>query len=199
MNDYWQGGDSEGVVNYEANVKAVDARGDAALCEAVTFNQVDVARLLLKKGVVKVINERNTPPLIIAVRVNNLDMVRLLLEHGPDMELNDALEITAKAGHYKVAQALFDYGANVEGRSDEGGPLVAAVKGGDDVVRLFLDHKANPTAAAFLEAATQANLPMLKLLLERGAPISAKVEGRTALHCAVEKGLAGMPHYRLLH
>ncbi|KAH9066762.1 ankyrin repeat-containing domain protein, partial [Lactarius vividus] len=123
---------------------------------------VRVAQLLLKHGVdVNVSRTDHWTPLHVASCYGNLAIVRLLLDHGAatNAETDNGENPLHKAscGKYEsqedglgVAQLLLEHGADVNApRADHSTPLhVASRSGNPAIVRLLLDHGANPSANA---------------------------------------------------
>jgi ankyrin repeat protein/truncated hemoglobin YjbI len=161
-------------------VNAIDPADDfqevSLLCHAVSGGSIDAVKLLLERGAQV---ERQSGKLLnLAVVMNRVDLVKLLIEHGADVErtrflgrLDDAERPVADLliAHGKRVQAwmlpracrpdvssnelhrvtvLLDYGASLEDRGRYGlTALHYAVRGG--------------------------KLPLIKLLLERGADADA--------------------------
>ncbi len=108
------------------------------------------------------------------------EKVRLLLDRGADAMLRagqgiDALGIAA--GHYGTSasvEALLAAGAPAappEGVRVRRSPLVFAAMAGDAAnVKLLLGHGAEPSAEALSEAITFGNAPVVRTLLDAGAP-----------------------------
>jgi ankyrin repeat protein/truncated hemoglobin YjbI len=159
---------------------AIDPADDfqevSLLCHAVCGGSIDATRLLLERGAE--VTRHSGKLLTLAVVMNRVDLVRLLIEHGADVEragflgrLDDAERPVAdlliahgkKVPGWMLPHAcrpdvsmnelhrvnvLLDYGANVDDRGRSGIPaLHYAVRGG--------------------------KLPLIKLLLERGASANA--------------------------
>jgi ankyrin repeat protein len=161
-------------------VNAIDPADDfqevSVLCHAVCGGSVDAVKLLLERGAE--VKRHSGKLLMLAVVMNRVDLVKLLIEHGADVErtgflgrLDDAERPVADLliAHGKRVPAwmlpracrpdvssnelhrvtvLLDYGARVDDRGRYGlTALHYAVRGG--------------------------KLPLIKLLLERGAPVNA--------------------------
>jgi ankyrin repeat protein/truncated hemoglobin YjbI len=161
-------------------VSAIDPADDfqevSLLCHAVFGGNIDVVKLLLERGAA--VRRHSGKLLTLAVVMNRVDLVKLLIEHGADVarthflgRLDDAERPVAdlliasgkKVPEWMLPRAcrpdvstnelhrvtvLLDYGANLEDRNRDGfTALHYAVRGG--------------------------KLPLIKLLLERGAKADA--------------------------
>ena len=130
------------------------------------------------------------PELLDAARRGDLAAVRALLRAGTDPNVAQgdgltALHVAAQGGNLDIAKALIDAKANVEAKSRLGGytPLHLAAQGGHvTVVRALLDGGAvagsttTTTGVTPLHLAAQAlnGEAVIRLLVERGAPLEAK-------------------------
>jgi ankyrin repeat protein len=135
------------------------------------------ARSINKKG------PFGSTPLMYAVLYGDASAVRLLLDKGADPNIRNDAGASAlmwAADDPAKARLLVDHRADVNVRSDsDRTPLmIAAAKGNPEVVKLLLEHHADPNAQApgllvtvsvLSEAA--ANPPVLHMLLDHGADI----------------------------
>ncbi|HVX16370.1 MAG TPA: ankyrin repeat domain-containing protein [Pirellulales bacterium] len=155
---------------------AEDFQEVTLLCHAVCGGSIDAVELLLERGAE--VGRHSGKLLTLAVAMDRVDLLRLLIEHGADVErvrllgrLDDAERPVAdlliahgkKVPHWMLPRAcrpdvssnelhrvtvLLDYGASLEDRGRYGlTALHYAVRGG--------------------------KLPLIKLLLERGAHVNA--------------------------
>jgi len=122
--------------------------------------------------------------------------VRALLDEGADVNLTNeagASPLMRAVYHVDTAALLLERGANVNAKSDDGRtPLLIAAGMPDAVaiVKLLLDHGADPSAAApslggpttpLTEAASAGNETVLRLLIERGADVKRAGPGPLGL------------------
>lgn len=148
----------------------------------------------------KAVNAKGTggsTPLMYAVLYGDADAVRRLLESGADPNARNEVGATALmwgVTDLEKARLLVARNADVNARSDDGRtPLLIASRrsGGKDVVKLLLDHGANPSAKAgglvgevtpLSEAMYAGDESIFRLLLEHGA--DRKAAGVLALALA---------------
>lgn len=108
-----------------------------------------------------------------------------------------ALNKAASAGHIDVVREILASGADANATWLAQTPLLAAIHGGHpEIADLLLDHGASLTNKQdenpLIAAAQRARIPIVELLLRRGADVNAADgKGMTALMHAAEKGEAG--------
>ena len=203
-----------------AELDSADANGITPLDMAITNDQIDTARFLLEKGArIDVADWYGRTPLWSAVDLRNLDVDSSSHENGVD-----------RAAALTLVQALLERGADPNARTAQVPPvrrwmmplgslswvdftgqtpfLRAALAGDVGVMRLLLEHGADPAIATFggttpLMAAAGVNwvvnqtydegsgalLEAVALCAELGADVNAKNSmGLTALHGAANRG-----------
>ena len=180
---------------------------------------VRIAQLLLEHNAdVNTRRNNRQTPLHIASYFGIVEMVRLLLDRGADPEADADGDMGSKPLHFvshgkyrskedgvHVAQLLLERGADVNTRrNDHATPLhVASYFGNVEIVRLLLDHGADPGANADggmrskpLHSVScgeyrsqEDGVRVAQLLLERGADVNARRnDHRTPLHVASYSG-----------
>ncbi len=140
--------------------------------------------------------------------------VNALLDEGCDVntQLADGWTVLMCAlwnGHTETARALVGHGADIEAKFVHGWTplMIASWAGHEDAVRMLIEHGANvnsidATGKSVLMWAAQkgANLPIVQLLLERGADACAKNHrGETALSYALREHNATTVELLKLH
>jgi len=189
---------------------ATSSTGQTALTEAVSEGKTDRVRRLLQLGAHP--DARNyfdqTPLQCAPATRRGLQCARLLVEDGADLNARNShgltiLEDSLQSRDSEKVRFLLEAGADVR----IGAPVLWAVLAGNvSVLKLLLDHGADPNAAldvdgefhfkGFLQgttplmrAAADRPLEVLGLLLEFGADVSARDRaGRTAMDVAMLHG-----------
>lgn len=170
------------------------------LCEAAKNGFEAIVRLLLDRGAnVEGGGQKRSSPLFSAVNGGHENIVQLLLDRGANIEGGDQerspLNYAASIGYKAIVRLLLDYGANIEGRhKDSESPLYAAAdRGHKVVVQFLLDCGANieggeqaTMLSPLCAAAANRNLPIVRLLVERGAQVNKRSHwGATLLKSAL--------------
>jgi ankyrin repeat protein len=182
-----------------------------ALHASIQGRHIRIAELLLASGADPNINTTNwDTPLVMAVRKKDIKFVRLLLRHGADVNQISvypyspwtgitALQRACCQGDTQIASVLLDHGANVNIKRGNFGPaLVAATMNHElSLVERLLDagadinrgHLVGPPNNLFQQTAlaraiTINCIPVVKLLLERGAEIYISCECGNAVQTA---------------
>jgi ankyrin repeat protein len=194
-----------------ANVDAVKANGDTALCCACQANQPETVRALLKAGAnVDLGMADGTTPLHYAA-LHPTDILDQLIAKGanvnvstssPDLEGATPLHIAAEFGQLKWVRLLLQKGANpnalmLDGRT----PIIHACKEGQaEIVKALLDAGADMRVAqvsALQVAVLSKDITVVKAIISGNPDIHMKDEnGNTALHFAY--GIKSLPIIREL-
>jgi ankyrin repeat protein len=176
-----------------ADVNACDAEGNTPLILASFYASPACVALLIEKGAdVNTANKAGATALIRAA--TSYEKTRLLVAAGAKVRVRTALGNTPlilaarRAGNSRTVHLLLERGANATERNEVGiSPVLSGAASGDvETVRLLLDAgakvndfpKSNKPRAAdgatgfrtpLMWAAYHNNVPMVRLLLERGA------------------------------
>ena len=145
---------------YRGDADVTDAVRSASpprdIFEAATFGVVDEL-----DGDPNVYSADGFTPLHFAAMGGHVDAARALLEAGADPNamsrhrfvkvrpLHTATALDISSGDPEIVRVLLEHGADVNGRSDEGGftPLHnASGSGAAELVRILLEHGADPNA-----------------------------------------------------
>ncbi|XP_065565796.1 putative ankyrin repeat protein RF_0381 [Artemia franciscana] len=175
-----------------AEIDATDVDGETPLGTAIKTSNLDLVKLLLKRGAnpncgeclhlavkkggadlcnlliksgaeLDATNVYGETPLGTAIKTSNLDLVKLLLKLGANPNCGECLHLAVKKGSADVCNLLIKSGAEIDATNVHGEtPLGTATK--------------------------TSNLDLVKLLLKRGANPNCE----ECLHLAVEKGRADM-------
>ena len=153
-----------------ADLNAVDANGITPLLMALSNNQTDVARFLLRRGAnPNTADQWGRTPLWSAVDVRNLDLDSRTFQNGVDR--GPVLELIGE---------LIDKGADVNARVTEFTPERRHMMPLGSLAWVDVTGQ-----TAFIRAALSADLPLMRLLLSKGAdPNLATFNGTTALMAA---------------
>lgn len=172
----------ERVENVRVFLKRVDyseAQKNIFLDSAIYKGNVSIAELLLENGAAKSPYKKNESLIDAAVR-GHWGLVKLFLKHGADINYSPhgrtVLDFACEENNHEMVKFLIEKGADIESKKDS---LFtgAASRGHWDMVQLLLEYKPNVNAennyndTALLMAFRQQNLPMLELLVEKGAVI----------------------------
>jgi ankyrin repeat protein len=189
---------------------------------------VRVAQLLFDRGAdVNARRKNDRTPLHLASYYGNVEIVRLLLDNGADLDaatgnMGDKPLHKVSYGKYRsqedgvrVAQLLFDRGADVNTRGKDGWtPLhLASNYGNVEIVRLLLDHGADLDAAtgnmedkplhqvSYGKYRSQEDgVRVAQLLLDRGADVNTRrKDDWTPLHAASYKANAEIVKFLIDH
>lgn len=163
-------------------------------------NEAHVRDLLRKNVDIHEVLDCAVTALHIAVTENSEGIVASLLQRGANVDAKDRrfgmtpLHLACKYSHYDIAHLLIKNHASVDEVSrHRSTPLHLALENENlDLVRLLLDHGANPEAKKYgkspLHLAAEAkSVPIAKVILDRGADVNcASNDNSTALHVAIE-------------
>jgi len=188
-----------------ADLDLKDENNDSLLHYAAFMGSLEIADMLLKKGVTS-INEgdkENMTPLHLSCERGHPEIVKLLLDHGADIEAKDGmgrtpLAFTAGSRNMEVVHILVERGADInysvayQGRSYSALTL-AAMYGFKDLVDYLIDKEvdiAKNILEYTLQLAVQRNLPRLyDYVQEKGLDI-ARIKDRIPdlIHSAAASG-----------
>ncbi|KAF5516105.1 Ankyrin repeat and KH domain-containing protein 1 [Colletotrichum siamense] len=193
------------LVDHNADDNAGGERFASALSAAAWGGNTDIVQHLLDHDAdVNATGKSLASSLVSAVTKGHADVVQLLLDSGADVTaLNSAgCALMAAAQHSRIliAKLLLEQGANVQclhrGLEDTYhlNPLVIASGKGDlEVMKLLLEHGADPNAIRYhrhsirqsmfistplLSALERGNVEAARLLLEHGADPNLKAQSR---------------------
>lgn len=177
----------ERLLTQGTDVNQRDEQGDSALHHAVAEAQIEVVNVLLKRANIDVNlrNNKGETPLHLAGSRGRPKTVALLIEKGAELNAVDnigktALCWAASEGRPETIQALLDKGADLQGVSEYEDnfiaiPLLCAVDGGKlPVVTLLLEKGAPLNGQALLPAIARNDRDQVKFLLGKGLPISGQ-------------------------
>ena len=204
------------------DVNALDEKHETPLHVASSIGHLENIRVLLDHGAkADAENVDGQIPLHLVSRdanEENADVTRLLLRLGTDVNTRDSkeqatpLHFASFRGHFEIALALLDNGADVNARNADGQTPLHRVslslrlrfesesgyETANRLVKLMLERGADVNArdkdqATPLHYATfMTNLETTRVLLDNGANIHAKnVQGQTPLHIVSQSEASG--------
>lgn len=195
-----------------ANVNAANAYGVTPLFLACQNRNAAVVEKLLRAGTnanAALVRTAETV-LMACARTGSLGAVKLLVAHGAEVNAKEtwqgqtALMWAVAERHLEVAPLLVEHGADINARSKSGfTPLLFAARNGDmELIRVLLEMGADVNQAApedgppLVVVAASGHEKAALFLLEKGAdPNASDAYGRTALHYAIQKGLANLSFF----
>lgn len=153
-----------------AQLNTADPNGMTPLMMAITNNQLDVAQLLIEKGAdVRTADAYGRTPLWAAVEIRNLDMRSGATDNGVDRE-----------AALRLITSLLDKGVDVNARVREFPPQRRYM-----LPLGSLEWVDFTGQTPFIRAAQSADVPVMRLLLQKGAdPSIPTFNGTTALMAA---------------
>ena len=185
------------LLDYGANVTALNRRRETPLHLASERGQVEVADLLIERGAdMSAHKDGWDTPLHVATRFGHVEVARLLIERGVDATAEDndgwtPLHEASEVGAVELATLFIECGADVTAKTGDRRytPLDLASWGGFvEVAAVLIDSGADVTAQAGWRtplhlASYYGRVGVANLLIERGADVTAQDEdGKTPLH-----------------
>ena len=193
------------LLDHGADINARTTDGRTLVYQAAMLgNGMPVLRLLLEKGAkpdAKTLTGM-TPLMGVAAR-GSVDAMRLLIASGADVNARNAAGATAlmaaaSSGNPQAVRMLLEKGADAKVRTkrNETALADAATAGEEESVKLLLDHGAEVNVqdirgySPLLYAAGSDAMPVgiVKMLLAKGADVTAKGDGETAAMLAAKRG-----------
>ena len=158
------------LVEAGADLNAADPNGMPPLLMAITNAQIAVAQLLVDKGAdVRVADWYGRTPLWAAVEIRNLDLRPEATDNGVDRD-----------GALRLITSILDKGVDVNARVKEFPPMRRHL-----LPLASLEWVDFTGQTAFIRAAQSADVPVMRLLLAKGAdPTITTFNGTTALMAA---------------
>jgi len=169
----------------------------------------EVAELLIEKGAeIDTAGESGWTALMYACRMSHAKIAQLLIEYGASVFKKDDYQLTALMfaamdGDLRTVKVLIENYALIDAQDDSGfTALMFASYDHLDIVNYLLENgsdlgiESNNGWDALYVATVSGNYEILKLLLERGAPLNKKYDcvncGQTVLIVAAEQGYANI-------
>ncbi|KAF6173451.1 hypothetical protein GIB67_027146 [Kingdonia uniflora] len=178
--------------------------GGGVIHIAASYGKIDVCKYLIEEVKVNVDDKDDDgqTPFYYASMEGHMLTAMYLLEHGADPATSNDIGFTplhhaAEKGNAELVHVLLSKGINVDAQSDNATPLLmAASTGKHDIVKILLDHHADPNLSVshlgtpLVTAVTFKSLQCTKLLIQAGADLNAKTQqGEMPLGVAALKGV----------
>lgn len=194
-----------------------DSDGSHPLHVAAYYDELEIARLLLKRGAdVNATDPDNSSPLHYAAYRGNVDVARLLVENGASLSHRDVggntpMLSAARSGSIEMMAYLVEQGGSLDDHTDHGSTLLhlAVVRGHPELTRYLLEQGVDVNRVvdsiraplAILRAINFGNAEIARILLEHGADMSY-IEpnyGHSFLHRTAIRGDSAMARALLDH
>lgn len=178
------------VKNGKCPISITDEQGNILLHLAATYGYVDLAEVLIEKGVdINQQAKNNSTPLMLAAHKNQLTILNFLLKKGANIHLlatNDisSLMIGALKNHLEIVETLLQNGAKINEVNQMGGSALHATIEGYVNWQLSSQKKGWTSVEWFSEKQKIADrhLKTVQLLLKYGINTALKTQaGETAL------------------
>ena len=175
-------------------------RYNSSFLTACLAGDIVSAQNLLKKGADINTHSNNDTALIGAVKRGDITFVRFLLENGASTESCNSiwqtpLRVAALAGNSTMVRILLDNGANIDATVSGETALTLAAKAGKEMtVHLLIERGANIEGGSGLDytplhaAVIEAHMSVVQQLLDHGADLEVRYEGKTPLMAALCHG-----------
>jgi ankyrin repeat protein/Zn-dependent protease with chaperone function len=193
---------TELLIKQGATVDARNKEGETPLHIAAQKGYSDLTQLLIaNKADLNAKTKNGQTPLFCAAQLGHKDVMKLLIDKGADVSpIDELLYWMCEYGHRDLAEILIQKGANVNSEAWGDAPsFVAVFYHRPDVLKLLLDHGANPNARnewgwTLLHHTVDPvsrSLDMTRMLLDKGANPNAKIpqDGSSPFQWAAYYGL----------
>ncbi|KAL3492053.1 ankyrin repeat-containing domain protein [Aspergillus germanicus] len=188
-------------VHIDGDEQFTEKGKETLLLWAAARNHPETVRFLLERG--WDVNGNSvgfgTPPLGYAAANNAVDCMRVLIEFGADLEYCDvdgftSLYHAAWGGNPEALQILLDAGADPDPLDPYGNsPLIRAAAKSHEVTRLLVEagvdvnEQSNAGSTALINAAARDQPESVHLLIQHGADLEMRLQGRAALAWAIRE------------
>jgi len=199
-------------LRHGVDINRLDRHLWTAAMSACKRGELEAVNFAIDQGAFLSINKHSL--LTISATYGHLDLVVCLLEKKVkpslglrDLENEEVLFLAAEHKHIQIVQFMLDYGVNINAMNEcnQNALLIACRKGHEEIINLLLQrhddvddifHEDDLGYTAFLYAATNNLIQVVKLLISKGVTINSasSKSGIRALMCAATSG-----HFKLMN